>query len=66
MADNHGNTPAAWTAVLIALVGFVVGGIGTSLSPINYPLFWVGAALVVIAGVAFLVMAKMGLHQSDH
>ncbi|MEQ6901697.1 HGxxPAAW family protein [Nocardioides sp. YIM 152588] len=66
MADNHGNTPAAWTAVLIALVGFVVGGVGVALSPINYVLFWVGAGLVGVAAVAFLVMAKMGLHESAH
>ena len=26
MSDNHGNTPAAWTAVSVALLGFVVGG----------------------------------------
>ena len=25
---HHGNTPAAWTGVLIILVGFVVGGLG--------------------------------------
>lgn len=63
MSDNHGNTPAAWTAVLIALVGFVIGGIGMSLSPVSYPLFWVGVGFVVAAGVVFLVMAKMGLHE---
>ncbi|TIC88606.1 hypothetical protein E8D34_02685 [Nocardioides sp. GY 10113] len=66
MADNHGNTPAAWTAVLIGLLGFVVGGVGVSLSPINYVLFWVGAGLLVAAAVAFFVMAKMGLHESGH
>lgn len=63
MSDNHGNTPAAWTAVLIALVGFVIGGIGMSLSPVSYPLFWVGVGCVVAAGVVFLVMAKMGFHE---
>ena len=26
MADNHGNTPAAWTAVGVAMLGFLVGG----------------------------------------
>ena len=25
--DNHGQTPAAWTAVTIMMVGFVVGSI---------------------------------------
>ena len=31
MADNHGNTPAAWTAVFVGLVGVVVGGVGAGL-----------------------------------
>jgi len=65
MSDNHGNTPAAWTAVFVALAGFVVGGIGLMLSPISMPVFWVGVAIVVAAGVVFVVMDKMGLHQ-DH
>ena len=25
MANNHGNTPAAWTAVSVAMLGFLVG-----------------------------------------
>lgn len=65
MSDNHGNTPAAWTAVVVALVGFVVGGVGLMLSPISMPVFWVGVAIVVVAGVLFVVMAKMGLHESS-
>ncbi|WP_370247518.1 HGxxPAAW family protein [Nocardioides sp.] len=64
MSDNHGNTPAAWTAVVVALVGFVVGAVGLMISPINYPIFWVGVALVLGAGVVFVVMAKLGLHES--
>ncbi|HYG93082.1 MAG TPA: HGxxPAAW family protein [Nocardioides sp.] len=66
MADNHGNTPAAWTAVLVALAGFVVGGVGMMLSPISWPIFWVGVALVVASAVVFVVMDKMGLHQAGH
>ncbi len=66
MSDNHGNTPAAWTAVLVALAGFVVGGAGLMVDPISYPVFWVGVAVVLAAGVLFLVMAKMGLHESAH
>ena len=45
MSDNHGNTPAAWTAVAVALLGFVVGGVGLMLDPVNMPMFWVGVAL---------------------
>lgn len=66
MADNHGNTPAAWTAVFVALVGFVVGGVGLWDTPVSMTLFWIGCALVVLAGVGFVVMGKMGLHTTDH
>ena len=37
---HHGNTPAAWTGVLVILVGFVVGGIGLVIG--SWPMFWVG------------------------
>ncbi len=47
MSDNHGNTPAAWTGVTVAMVGFVVGGVGLMLDPVNMTLFWVGCALGV-------------------
>jgi hypothetical protein len=63
---HHGNTPAAWTAVLIALIGFVVGGVGLMLDPISMAIFWVGCAIVVAAGIVFVVMDKMGLHESSH
>lgn len=66
MSDNHGNTPAAWTAVVVALLGFVVGGVGLMLDPISYPVFWVGVAIVVAAGGVFVAMDKAGLHQSSH
>ena len=35
MSANHGNTPAAWTAVVVGLIGFVVGGIGMMFEPVN-------------------------------
>ncbi len=66
MSDNHGSTPAAWTFVVLGLIGFVVGGAGLMLQPINYPIFWVGVAIVVAGGLVFVVMAKMGLHESGH
>lgn len=56
---HHGNTPAAWTGVMIILVGFVVGGIG--LVADNMIVFWVGVALVPIGAIVGKIMAMMGL-----
>lgn len=66
MSDNHGNTPAAWTAVAVAMLGFVVGSIALMMSPVNLPLLWVGLVLGVIALPLFLVLGKFGLHGSRH
>lgn len=65
MSAHHGNTPAAWTAVAVALIGFVVGGVGLMLSPVSYPIFWVGVGLNLVAGLLFVVMTKMGLGEPD-
>jgi len=62
MADNHGNTPAAWTAVSIALASFVVGGVG--LMADSLPVFWIGVALAPLALLVGYVMARMGYHSS--
>jgi hypothetical protein len=66
MSAHHGNTPAAWTAVVVALLGFVVGGVGLMLDPVEMVIFWVGVGIVVGAGVLFGVMAKMGLHDAPN
>ncbi len=66
MSDNHGNTPAAWAAVAVAMLGFVVGGIGLMFNPVSLTLFWVGVALGVVALVVFIVMARMGLNGPGH
>ncbi|HET6151686.1 MAG TPA: HGxxPAAW family protein [Marmoricola sp.] len=62
MSDNHGNTPAAWTAVIIGLSSFVVGGIGLMASTLA--VFWVGVALTPVALVTFYVMSRMGYHNT--
>ena len=59
---HHGNTPAAWTAVTVAMLGFVVGGVALMLDPVSMALFWVGCALGVASLVVFAVMAKMGMN----
>ncbi len=66
MSDSHGNTPAAWSAVAVALLGFLVGSIGLLLSPISYVVFWIGVVIVIAAGVVFVVMARMGYHSDSH
>lgn len=57
--DDHGQTPAAWTAVTIVIVAFLVGGIATVLA-----MPWVVAAslvLAVLGGVVGKAMAMMGM-----
>lgn len=61
MSANHGNSPAAWTAVVIGLVAFVVAGVGLMLSPISLTIFWIGMAILPIGLIVFVVMSKMGL-----
>ena len=64
MSHDHGNTPAAWTAVVVALAGFVVGGIGLMVG--SWPTFWVGVALTPLALVVLGVLTKMGYGTSRH
>ena len=66
MSDNHGNTPAAWAAVGVAMLGFVVAGIGLMFNPISLPVFWVGVAIGAASLVVFVVMARMGLNGPGH
>jgi fatty acid desaturase len=58
-SDDHGSSPAAWAAVIIITLAFAVGTLALILG--NWPMFWVGAALVVVGGVVGKVMQKMGL-----
>ena len=62
MSANHGNTPAAWSAVALAMLAFVVGAVGLLITPISWTVFWIGVALAVAALVVFAVMAKLGFH----
>ena len=59
MSANHGSTPAAWTAVAIVLIAFVVGGVGLIFE--NMLIFWIGVALAPIGAIVGMVMTKMGL-----
>ncbi len=57
--DDHGSTPAAWTAVTIIMIAFVVGGVGVLISqPV---VFWAGVVLAVVGIVVGKVMQMMGM-----
>ena len=56
--DDHGHTVAAWAAVGIAILGFLVGSIGVVVAQPS--VFWIGVALLPIAGIAGKVLALMG------
>ena len=52
---NHGQTPAAWTAVTIMMVGFIVGSV--AVVQLNWVLLVVG--IVIISFAAMLVIGVM-------
>ncbi|NYI07145.1 HGxxPAAW family protein [Allostreptomyces psammosilenae] len=60
-ANSHGHTPAAWTAVTIMMIGFLIGSIAVVLAS---PTLVVVGLVVVVAGlVVGGVMRQMGLGQ---
>lgn len=62
MRDPHeGNTPAAWTAVIIMILAALVGAIGIALG--NMPVFYAGLAGVVVGAVVGKLMGMMGFGQ---
>ena len=63
---GHGNTPAAWTSVSFAMLGFVVGSIALLQIPTSMTLLWIGIAIAVLAFPLFLVLSKLGFNSSDH
>lgn len=55
---GHGNSPAAWTAVIIMLVGFAAGTIFFWFEmPIGV---WVCVGVIVLGLVIGLVLARLG------
>jgi hypothetical protein len=66
MADNHGNSPAAWSAVAVGLAGFAVGSVGLVTDPINLALFWIGVGLLPVALIVFAALTKLGYGDDGH
>jgi hypothetical protein len=61
---GHGSSPAAWTAVVIMLIGFTIATAALFLDVI--PLVWVGAVIVPIGLVVGGVMKAVGLGVGGH
>jgi hypothetical protein len=63
--DDHGSTPAAWTAVTIIMVAFVVGAVGVVMA--QAWVFALGVALILVGIVVGKVMQMMGMgaHQQE-
>ncbi|MFE1588243.1 HGxxPAAW family protein [Streptomyces sp. NPDC059402] len=59
--SSHGHTPAAWTGVIIAFIGFCIAGMFmVAAQPWG---FWAGMAVVLLGGVVGYIMRMMGLGQ---
>ncbi|MBW4042308.1 MAG: hypothetical protein HIU86_09300 [Acidobacteria bacterium] len=61
---GHGSSPAAWTAVVIMLIGFVIATAFLFLNVI--PLVWLGAALVPIGLIVGGLLKAVGLGVGGH
>jgi hypothetical protein len=61
---GHGSSPAAWTAVVIMLIGITIGTAALFLNVI--PLVWVGAAIVPIGLIIGGILKAVGLGVGGH
>lgn len=57
--SSHGHTPAAWTGVIIAFIGFCIAGVFmVAANPLG---FWAGMAVILLGGVVGVAMKAAGL-----
>ncbi len=59
--SHHGNTPAAWTTVILVFIAFVVSG--TAIWVSNAVMFWAGVVIAVIAAIVGKLMQMAGYGQ---
>lgn len=59
---HHGRSPAAWAGSVVAAIGFILATVGFLMN-INWPIVWVGLALVLVAAIVGYVMVKLGKGQ---
>ncbi len=55
---GHGHSPAAWTAVVVMLVGFTAGTVAFCF---DQPLFvWVSVAVVIVGALLGPILSRAG------
>ncbi|MBU6212925.1 MAG: hypothetical protein KGP01_00530 [Actinomycetales bacterium] len=59
--DDHGSTPAAWTAVTILLIGMTISGVALWFA--KPAAFWAGMVVCAVGLVVGKVMQSMGYGQ---
>lgn len=62
--ENHGNSPAAWTAVVIMLVAFALGTIAFCL--VIPVLVWISAVILILGLLTGWVLKRMGYGVGGH
>ncbi|MDG4865801.1 hypothetical protein P8605_47390 [Streptomyces sp. T-3] len=56
---DHGHTPAAWTGVIIAFIGFCIAG---AFMVMSNPLgFWAGMVVIAVGGLVGAAMRAAGM-----
>lgn len=58
---NHGHTTAAWTTVIVVLVGAVLSSVAMIFAAV--PLVWVGGVVIVLGIIAGKVLQILGYGQ---
>ena len=61
---GHGNSPAAWTAVIIMLIAFTIGTLAFFFA-IEW-VVWASVGLLLVGLLVGLVMKKMGYGVGGH
>ncbi|MFJ9614676.1 HGxxPAAW family protein [Streptomyces noursei] len=60
-SSGHGHTPAAWTGVIIAFIGFCVAGAFIVMA--NVAGFWAGMVLIAAGALVGGLMRAAGMGQ---
>lgn len=55
---GHGNSPAAWTSVIIMLVAFTIGTVAFVFN--LAPVVWASVGLLVVGLLTGYILARMG------